>query len=117
MLTQSGQNDGRRNSISAKAAYSKAAQKRLIDSKTRLDGVKAKIRNAVTTGRIDSSEQLKRAQLAVEANLKTAEARLERLRKSGEENWEDHRVDMDTAWEDLAQSIKKLVTRFSDGSK
>jgi len=117
MLTGSGQNAGRRNSTAAKAAHSKAAQKKLIDSKTRLDGVKAKIRNAVTTGRIDANEQLERAQLAVEANLKTVEARLERLRKSGEENWEDLRDDLDTAWEDLSQSIKKLVARFSDGSK
>lgn len=117
MQTLSEQNAAHRTSISAKAAYSKAAHRKLFESRAKLDGARAKIKNAVATGRIEASEQLEHAQQAVESNLHSAEVRLERLRKSGEEDWEALRDDIDSAWEDLSRSIKKLVDRFSDGAR
>lgn len=102
--------------MSAKAAYSRAAQKKLNDSKTKLDIVRARLKNAVAAGRVESNERLVRAQYAVDANLAAAEARVERLRKSGEDGWEELKNDIDTAWEDLSRSINNLVARFSDGS-
>lgn len=117
MSTQSDQKADSVKLQSTKAAYSKAAHKKLMETRTKLAGVSAKIRNAVATGRIDSTDQLRRAQHAVDLNLATAEARIEQLRKSAGDNWEDLARDVDTAWEDLSQSVKMLVARFSDQSK
>ncbi|MDH3578432.1 MAG: hypothetical protein OEO71_11540 [Gammaproteobacteria bacterium] len=104
----------RRTSISRKAAYSKAAQKRLHNARVKLVGVNAKIRSATVAGQIVINRQLEAAQRAVDANLVAAESSLERLRKSSDEVWEDLTPDVDTAWEDLSQSIKKLVAGYSE---
>ena len=103
--------------LSAKAAYSKAAGRKLAETKRKLDGVNAKIKNALSIGHIDASEQLKRAQHAVELNLLSAEQRIGELRKSDEHEWTACADDVDSAWEDLSQSVKKLVARFSDMAK
>ncbi|MDH3351786.1 MAG: hypothetical protein OEM60_06935 [Gammaproteobacteria bacterium] len=102
--------------LSAKAAYSKAAHKKLAETRLKLAGVNAKIGNAIATGRIDSSAQLSQAQRGVDQDLATAEALVDKLRKSGEDAWERARDDVDNAWEDLSQSVKKLVAIFTDGS-
>jgi hypothetical protein len=107
----------RRTSISRKAAYSKAAQKRLLDARVKLASVRAKIRSATVAKQIVVNRQLEDAQRAVDANLVAAESSLERLRKSGDEVWEDLTPDVDTAWEDLSQSIKKLVAGYSEGKR
>lgn len=103
--------------ISAKANYSRSARKKLIESRAKLNGVNAAIRQAIITGRLKSSDQLERAQRAIEINLAAAEARLEMLQKSGEHGWEELRDQVDSAWEDLSSSIKKLVARISDESR
>ncbi len=102
-------------SISSKAAYSRSAGKKLAEAKAKLEGINAKIRNAVATGKIDGTEQLWRAQQAVVLNLETAQAQLSRLRKSDEESWEDRKKDVEDSWEHLSRSIKSLADRFSDG--
>ncbi|MBT8090057.1 MAG: hypothetical protein KJO01_07600 [Gammaproteobacteria bacterium] len=107
----------RRTSISRKAAYSKAAQKRLHDARVKLGGVKARIRSATIAGQIVVNRQLQDAERAVDANLVAAESSLARLRKSGDEVWEDLTPDVDTAWEDLSQSLKKLVAGYSEGKR
>ena len=107
----------RRTSISRKAAFSKAAQKRLHDARVKLFGVKARIRSATVAGKIVVNRQLEDAQRAVDANLVAAESSLERLRKSGNETWEDLTSEVDTTWEDLSQSIKKLVAGYSEGKR
>lgn len=117
MSTQPEHNMGRVKKLATKAAYSKVAHEKLVETRTKLAGVKAKIRNAIAIGRIDATVQLKNAQRAVDLNLATAEARIEQLRKAGEDNWETLASDVDTAWEDLSKSIKKLVDRFSDIAK
>lgn len=104
-------------SISAKASYSKSARKKLVESRAKLDGVNAAIRQAIAAGRLRSSDQLERTQRAIEANLAAAEARLEKLQKSGEDGWQELRDQVDSAWEDLSGSIKKLVARISDESR
>ena len=104
-------------SVSSKAAYSRSAGKKLAEAKTKLEGINATIRNAVTTGKIEASEQLWLAQQAVELNLATAQAQLSRLRKSGEASWEDLKEDVEDSWEHLSRSIKNLVDRFSDGMR
>ena len=103
--------------LSAKAAYSIAASRKLAETKTKLDGVNAKIKNAISIGQIDATETLKHAQQAVASNLASAEQRIDELRKSGEHKWEARVDDVDSAWEDLSQSVKKLVARFSDMAK
>ena len=104
-------------SVAEKAAYSRAATRKLAESRARLDGVKAAIRHAVATGRVEPTEELERAQRAMAANLKAAEFRLAELRKSSETEWEDLRVDLDDAWEDLFRSVKQLVSRYTDQEK
>ena len=107
----------RRTSISEKAAYSRASQKRLSDAKTKLLAVKATIRSASFAGHIIMNRQLDDAQRAVDVNLLAAEASLERLRKSSDEAWKDLTVDVDTAWENLSQSIMRLVAGYSDSKR
>ena len=103
--------------ISEKAAYSKAARKKLIESKTKLDGVAVAVRQAVETGRLKPSAQLDRAIEAMEVNFGAAELQLRMLQKSGEDEWDEHRAELDSAWENLARSIKNLVARFADGTR
>lgn len=117
MLTHSDPTADRRKSISAKTAYSREAHRKLIESRAKLNGVNAKIKNALATGRIEASENLDRARYAIEANLVAVETQLELLRKSSEQDWEKLRGDVDTAWEDLSRSVKKLVAIFSDEAK
>jgi len=107
----------RRTSVTRKAAYSKAAQKRLHDARIKLLRVKARIRSATIAGDIVANRQLEDAQRAVDANLVAAESTLERLRKSGQDVWEDLTLEVDTSWEDLSQSIKKLVAGYSEGKR
>ena len=104
-------------SVSSKAAYSRSTGKKLAETKTKLEGINATIRNAVATGKIEASEQLRLAQQAVELNLATAQAQLSRLRKSGDEGWEDFKTDVEDSWEHLSRSIKNLADRFSDGMR
>ena len=117
MSREQAQLASRRTAISKKAAYSKAAQKRLHDARIKLLGVKERIRSATIAGHIVANRQLQDAQHAVDANLVAAESSLERLRKSGEDGWEDLTLDVDSAWEDLSQSIKKLVAGYSEGKR
>ena len=102
--------------VSVKAAYSRAARKKFIDSRAKLDGIKAAIKHAIDSGSLKPSERLNCEWRAMEVRLTTAESRLEKLRKSGEEGWEDLRYELDDAWEDLSHSIIKLVARIRDES-
>jgi uncharacterized protein YyaL (SSP411 family) len=104
-------------SIAKKAAYSRAAQKRLSELESRLFGVKARIRSATIAGHVASIQQLEDAQRAVDANLLAVRAEFERMRKSGETAWSEHARDFDTAWENLSQSINRLVARYSEGQR
>lgn len=117
MSTEQTENAKRRTALIRKAAYSKAAQKRLHDARMKLLGVKARIRSATIAGDIVANRQLDDAQRAVDANLIAAESSLEQLRKSGDDVWEDLTPDVDTSWEDLSQSIKKLVAGYSEGKR
>ena len=117
MQTQAETDADRVKTLSAKAAYLKAANRKLADTKRVLAGVNAKIRNAVSIGRIDPTERFKRAQHAVDLMFLSAEQRIEELRKADEHSWEACADDVDSAWEDLSQSVKKLVARFSDMAK
>jgi hypothetical protein len=103
--------------LSKKAVYSRNAQKRLSEARTKIVGVKSTIRSAKIAGHVVVTKQLEDAQRAVDANLGAAEASLERLRKSGEKSWEALSIDADTAWENLSQSIKKLVAGYAEGKK
>ena len=111
------QEAGRKRSILEKAAYSRAAQKRLSEAEIRLTGVKAKIRSATIAGHIAVTRQLKDGLVAVDANLASVKAALDRVRKSDDESWKERTRDMDTAWEHLSQSIKRLVAGYSDGKR
>lgn len=99
----------------AKTSYTRAARMKLTETKARLDGVRAKIENAITSGIVARDARLDRARQAVEDNLAAAEARLIEILKSGDD-WEGLQRDMDTAWENLSQSVKNLVAQFDDRS-
>jgi hypothetical protein len=103
--------------VSEKAAFSKAARKKLIESKSKLDGVAVAVRQAVETGRLKPSTQLDRAIDAMEVNFRATELQLRILQKSGEDEWDEHRAELDSAWENLARSIKNLAARFADGTR
>ena len=116
MSTQYGEPSRHVRSVSAKAAYSKKARKKLVESKAKLYDVKAAIKRAITAGRLKSSEKLEVAQQAMDTRLAAAESRLEALQKSGENEWEQLRDELDDAWEDLSHSINALVARVKDES-
>jgi len=101
--------------LSEKAGYSRAAQRKLIETRTRLIGVFAKINNAIATGQIDATDRLMSARNAVQSNLEAVETKLESLRKSGDD-WVAARDDVENCWEDLSKSVKTLVALFADGS-
>ena len=103
-------------SVTAKAAYSRAARKKLVEFKSKLEGVKVAIRHEIAKGRLRSSDKLEFEQRAMEIRLATAESRLMTLQKSREDEWEQLRDDLENAWEDLSQSINKLVARIKDQS-
>lgn len=103
--------------LSKKAVYSRNAQRRLSEARTKIVGVKFTIRSAKIAGHLVVTRQLEDAQRAVDANLAAAEASLERLRKSGEESWKVLSIDADTAWENLSLSIKKLVAGYTEGKE
>ena len=116
MTTQYSRSSKQLRSVSAKAAYSKRARKKLVESKAKLYDVRAAIKRAITTGSLKSSEKLESVQQAMDTRLAAAESRLEALQKSGEADWEQLRDELESAWEDLSQSINKLVARVKDGS-
>lgn len=103
--------------MSAKAAYSRAARSQLVESRAKLDNIRAAIKQAAATGRLQPSKPLNLALGAIEVNFAAAETQLGVLQKSGEDDWEEERVELDEAWENLARSIAILVTRFSDESR
>ena len=103
--------------ISAKTAYSKAARKKLLESRAKLDGVAAAINRAIATGRLRPSVQLNGDLNAMEVNFSAAETQLRILQKSGEEEWGEQCIELESAWENLARSIKSLVARFADGTR
>lgn len=117
MVPKQAHKAGHKTSISEKAAYSRAAQKRLSEAEIRLTGVKARIRSATIAGHIVVSRQLGDAQRAVDANLEAARTSIESLRKSDEAVWKEQARNVDTAWEHLSLSIKRLVAGYSDGKK
>lgn len=100
----------------AKAIYSRAARKRLVDSRTKLEGVTAIVRQALATGRLRPSQQLDRTLEATEINFAAAETKLRLLQKSGADEWDERRIELESAWEDLARSIKTLATHFTDST-
>ena len=116
MTLQHPTNQVHSNKAAAKAAYSKDARKKLVVSRSRVDGVTAAVRQAISVGRLKSSKQLELTVNAVEANFKAAETQLRALQKSGEGDWEELRIPLESAWENLAHSIKNLVARFADES-
>ena len=93
----------------AKAIYSRAARKRLVDSRTKLEKVTAVVRQSLATGRLRPSQQLDRTLEATEVNFAAAEIKLRLLQKSGAD-------ELESAWEDLARSIKTLATHFTDST-
>jgi hypothetical protein len=103
--------------ISAKTAYSRAARKKLSESRAKLDGVKSAINQATATGRLPPSERLSSALNAMEVNFAAAETRLRVLQKSGEDDWEERCDELESAWEHLARSIRSLVDRLADGTR
>ena len=103
-------------SVSAKAAYSRNARKRLVETKAKLYDVRAATKRAISAGSIKSSKKLACLQEAMDTRLAAAESQLEALQKSGEEEWEQLRDELETAWEDVSQLISKLVARIKDES-
>lgn len=116
MSTQYGRPSRHVRSISAKAAYSKKARKKLVESKAKLYDVRAAMKHAAATGSLKSSEKLETAQQAMDTRLAAAASRLEALQKSSEDEWERLRDELDDAWEDLSHSINALVARVKDES-
>ena len=103
--------------LSKKAVYSRNAQKRLSEARTKIVGVKSTIRSAKIAGHVVVTKQLEDAQRAVDANLAAAEASLEQLRRSGEKEWIALSIGVDTAWENLSLSMKKLVAGYTESKK
>ena len=117
MLEEQPQQATYKTSISEKAAYTRALQKKLSETESRLAGVDARIRSATMAQQLVVTRQLSDAQRAVDANLAAVRSSLERLRKSSDKGWKKQIRDVDTSWENLSLSIKRLVAGYSDGKK
>lgn len=94
------------------AAYTKAVEVRFRTTQAQVTLLRGKVDKAIAVGGIEGSEQLRIAIEQVEHQLKIAEARIDELRQAGADPSESHRLLMDNAVEDLAQSIRKAVSRF-----
>lgn len=106
----------RPNPAAAKAVYSRAARKKLVDSRAKLESVTAVVNQAVATGRLRSSQQLARTLAATETAFAAAETQLRLLQKSGADEWDERRIELESAWEDLALSIRILAAHFTDSA-
>ena len=104
----------RARALAAKTTECRDAHRRFNATSMRLAGVRAKIRNALRTGRLAPSNQLEAAQRAVDANLKAVARSLDRLHKAGDVEWEIQRTALETTWEDLYRSVKRLVAVMDD---
>lgn len=116
MTQQPGCSRTRPNPAAEKAAYSRAARKKLIDSRAKLEGVTAVVKQELTTGRLRPSQQLERTLEAAEVAFTAAETQLRLLQKSGADEWDGRRIELENAWEDLARSILILAARFTDST-
>lgn len=93
-------------------AYTKAVEARLRMTQAKVILLRGRVDKAIAVGRIEGSVQLRIAIEQVEHQLKIAEVCIEELRKAGSDAAESHRSSMDDAIENLAQSIRKAVSRF-----
>lgn len=94
------------------AAYTKAVETQLGMTRTKVTLLRRRIDKALAVGRIGGSEQLRIAMEQVEHHLGVAEVRVDELNRAGADASESHRPLVDDAFENLAQSIRKAVSRF-----
>ena len=94
------------------AAYTKAVEARLRTTQAKVTLLRRKVDKAIAVGRIGGSDQLRIAIAQVEHHLKVVEVRIDELKRAGAAASESHRPSVDDALEDLAQSIRKAVSRF-----
>lgn len=120
MTAPSTEAQGQTATRAARSAYSREAQRKLLTVRSHLTGVDAKLSNALSTGLLHRSVQLKKARRGVEEHLARAEQRLDALRKSDLNDWRVERDGVEHACEDLHRAIRYLVahlSRVSDDSK
>jgi len=96
-----------------KMAYVKTLEARLSAKSAQLAYVKSRVARAADRHRIEVSEQLANAERSADSAMATMTEQLKNLHDADDEAWEDLRYDINLAWEDLAQSIRKIVARFS----
>lgn len=101
-------------SLSAKAAYLKAAHHKLAETREKVAGINANIISSISNGGIAPNGRLETARRAIEVSFAIAEVRLDQLRKSGEDEWEAVSVEVESAWEDVSRSISRLVSSIAD---
>lgn len=94
-------------------AYVKTLEARLSAKSAQLAYVKSRVARAADRHRIEVSEQLVNAERSADSAMATMTERVKNLHDADDETWEDLRHDIDLAWEDLAQSIRRVVARFS----
>lgn len=96
-----------------KMTYVKTLEGRLSEKRIQLAYVKSRVARAADRHGNEVSEQLVNAERSADSAMARMTERLKNLHDADDETWEGLRRDIDLAWEDLAQSIRKVVARFS----
>jgi len=95
-----------------RSAYTKTAQARIKMMRRKVGLLRRKVDKAIDAKRISGSEELRIAMQRVEHYLSLAELCVEELKRAEADASVSHRPLVDDAFENLAEAIRKAVSRF-----
>lgn len=96
-----------------RSRYTHEAELKFQELSAKLAGIRKKTKSPVAAGRLDTSDQLAKAEYQAEKQLAIVQRTLGQLKGANNESWQFHKRDLETGWEDLMRSIKNLVSRIS----
>lgn len=92
--------------------YEQQARVKLDEAQARLIIVKARIRTAVANGDLVLSEALNKAEVRADVHLRRAGLNLKGLIGADEESWDELKNVLEVAQEEIAESVRKIVSRL-----
>ena len=96
----------------ARLGYERQARVKLDEAQARLIIVKARIRTAVANGDLVLSEALNKAEVRADVHLRRAGLNLKGLIGADDESWDELKNVLEVAQEDIAESVRKIVSRL-----
>ena len=107
-LLQSTWPPGGESQASAKEAFQQRLEAQLQEWDTRLDELKAKVRDAGSELRADYEKQLE----TLAAKRDALQTKALELRKRTEDAWEDLKSGTEKAWDDMRETLNRIGSRF-----